>query len=195
MTEAVPTIPAHVGRVLPALARAAIADEIGAPVPPAVGGVVDARMEELLQAPGAVFVTLHTDGELRGCVGSLEPQRPLGTDVDANARASAVQDRRFRPLSAEDLPRTAIEVSVLSPTRQQHATSEGDAAALLRPGVDGVVLRWRDRRGTFLPSVWEVIPEPREFVERLRLKAGIPEDVWPEVVFETYTVSRFEEES
>lgn len=189
-----PTIPAEVGRALPTLARAAIADEIGAPAPPSTELLVDPAARAVFEAPGATFVTLHTDGRLHGCIGSIEPRRALADDVDANARAAAVRDRRFPVLTPDELARTSVEVSVLSPTTPRSAHAEAEAAALLSPGVDGVVLRWRDLRATFLPSVWSTFRDPHEFIAQLRLKAGIPEGLWDdEVVFETYSVSVFEE--
>lgn len=188
------SVPESVGRLLPGLARAAIAAEVGAPAPALpVAGDEATEAREWLAAPGAVFVTLHTDGRLHGCIGSLTPRRSLAEDVEGNAVAAAVRDRRFPELRPEELARTAIEVSVLSPPTPRVAASEAEAVALLRPGIDGVVLRWRDRHATFLPSVWSSLPDPREFLEQLRLKAGIPEGVWDdEMRLETYTVGVFE---
>lgn len=198
MTSVDQVLTAEVGEVLPALARAAVADEIGAPAGADVfgrsGGDPELYRSEL-EAPGACFVTLLTDGRLHGCIGSLEPRRSLAADVDANARAAAVRDRRFPPLTPAELSRTRVEVSVLSPARLRTAPTEEDALALLRPGVDGVVLRWREHRATFLPSVWATIADPREFIARLRAKAGIPQGLWnEEVALETYTVDVFEDE-
>jgi AmmeMemoRadiSam system protein B/AmmeMemoRadiSam system protein A len=161
------------GPALLATARAAIAGALGldaAPVP----------AHPRLLTPGASFVTLHdAHGGLRGCVGQLEARRPLGQDVHDNALAAAFGDGRFTPLTAAQWPGLQIEVSVLGPLSPLPATATADeAAALLRPGVDGVVLAWRGQRGTFLPQVWAGLPEPRDFLRALLRKAGLPADFW-----------------
>jgi MEMO1 family protein len=125
------------------------------------------------------FVTLKLDGELRGCVGALEPHRPLAEDVAANASAAAFQDPRFAPLREHELERTELEVSLLSaPTRIAFDTHER-LIAQLRPGIDGLVVQHRDdplRRATFLPQVWESLPDREEFLAQLKRKAGLPPD-------------------
>lgn len=195
------SVPDSVGRLLPGLARLAIASHIGAEAPSESPSeplrqtrhAEAAEVQGVLRAPGATFVTLHTDGRLHGCIGSLEPRRSLLDDVEGNAVAAAVRDRRFPALTPDELARTDIEVSVLSPTTPLAVATEAEAVALLRPGVDGVVLRWRDRRATFLPSVWSSLPDPHEFLEQLRLKADIPQTGWSdEIGLETYTVGVFE---
>jgi len=129
--------------------------------------------------PGATFVTLTLDGQLRGCIGSLEAHRPLGDDVRANAQSAAFRDPRFKPVSAEEFQRLKLEVSLLAkPTPIQFA-SEADALSQLRPGIDGVILIAGPARSTFLPQVWEQIPQPREFLARLKQKAGLAADSWP----------------
>ena len=151
-----------------------------------------------LDAPGASFVTLTSGrapgGALRGCIGSLEARRPLREDVEANAVAAALHDPRFAPLTARELDDTVVEVSVLSVPAALPAADEAELLARLRPGVDGVVLSACGRRATFLPQVWEQLPDPADFLARLRRKAGLPADYWGrDVVVETYTVTAWQE--
>lgn len=136
------------------------------------------RGEPWLLAPGAVFVTLLSNGDLRGCVGSLHAVRPLIDDVRDNAVAAATRDARFPPLEPSELDEVTIEVSLLSEPEPMTFTSEADALAQLRPGVDGVVLRWGERRSTFLPQVWESVPGPADFLAHLKRKAGLDPDFW-----------------
>ena len=161
----------------------------------APGAAADAAW---LDAPGASFVTLTSGrapgGALRGCIGSLEARRPLREDVEANAVAAALHDPRFAPLTARELDDTVVEVSVLSAPAALPVADEAELLARLRPGVDGVVLSACGRRATFLPQVWEQLPDPAEFLARLRRKAGLPADYWGrDVVVETYTVTAWQE--
>jgi len=159
------------GRTLLRLARAAI-DEAAARESPA--GLAD---EPWLKEWRASFVTLKQGTELRGCVGSLEGQQPLAEDVAANARAAAFQDPRFKPLAPEEFARTEIEVSLLSTPKRLLFEDHGDLIARLRPGTDGVILECDGKRATFLPQVWEGLPDPEQFVSHLKQKAGIPVDM------------------
>jgi uncharacterized protein len=161
------------GPVLLALARAAIANAFGENMH------ADASAPWLRQ-PGASFVTLKQEEQLRGCIGSLEAHRSLLDDVAANARAAAFRDPRFPPLSAIEFERTRIEISLLSPLEPVPARSETEALNRIRPQVDGLVLHWRRHRGTFLPQVWEDLPNPRDFLAHLKGKAGLPHDFWAE---------------
>ncbi len=134
--------------------------------------------DEWLRLRAASFVTLRMQGELRGCIGTLDPRRPLGDDVAHNAFSAAYRDPRFPPLARDDRSRIMVEVSVLSPRVRIEAASEEDAAARLRPGVDGVVVEYHDLRATFLPQVWDNIPDAFEFLRALKRKAGLPERFW-----------------
>ncbi len=178
------------GHILLGLARASLEAALGR-------GTFDPRQAAgaaWLRAPGATFVTLMKNGELRGCVGSIRAYRPLGEDVAANARAAALRDTRFPPVRPAELPRLSIEVSLLSPPVALPAASEAEAIARLRPSVDGVVLEDGEARATFLPQVWEQLPEARSFLAALKLKAGIAPDAWsPTMRLSTYTVSQWEE--
>ena len=129
----------------------------------------------LLQA-GATFVTLTKDGNLRGCIGSLSAARPLGQDVAANARAAAFEDPRFPKLTREEWPRCELEVSLLSPPKSIHFADEADLLSQIRAGEDGLILECAGKRGTFLPQVWETIPDKRQFLQELLKKAGLPAD-------------------
>lgn len=133
---------------------------------------------EPLRAPRATFVTLHVGGELRGCIGTLEVRRTLVEDVVHNARAAAFEDPRFPPLGHAEFERLDIHISVLSVPEPVAFASEEDLLRQLRPRVDGLILQAGLRRGTFLPSVWEQLPEPREFLRSLKRKAGLPADYW-----------------
>jgi hypothetical protein len=147
-----------------------------------------------LQEPGACFVTLTQGRQLRGCIGSLEACRPLLADVQANAVAAALHDPRFAPLAAQELDHTEIEVSLLSPMQALTFASEAEALAQLRPGVDGVLLEFGARRSTFLPQVWEQLPDADAFMAQLKRKAGLPASFWAaEVRLQRYTVSKWKE--
>jgi AmmeMemoRadiSam system protein A len=172
------------GATLIAIAREAIARE-GDPGPRAWN-------EPWLRATGASFVTLKLDGELRGCIGTIDPHRALGDDVAHNARSAAYRDPRFLPVTPAERRRLEIEVSVLSPREPMKVASESDAAAQLRPGVDGVYLEYDHLRSTFLPQVWESLPDPRDFLAELRRKAGLPGHFWnPSIRLSRYTVEKF----
>ncbi len=124
----------------------------------------------LLQ-PGASFVTLHVAGRLRGCIGSIEARQPLALDVAANARNAALYDPRFPPLTPEELPDLAIEVSVLTPLQPVPFRGLADLARRVQPGRDGVLIVRGWQRGLLLPQVWEHIPEPEAFLTHVALKA------------------------
>ena len=175
------------GRLLPAIARQALEERLENLSFDLPGG-------SWLQQPRACFVTLTADGALRGCVGRLESQRPLLDEVRENAVAAAFHDTRFTPLEAKELAGLEIEVSVLSPLEELAAASDAEAQAALQPGIDGVVIEAPGHRGTFLPQVWEEIPDPREFLHQLKLKAGLDPDTWPgDARLWRYTVEHWKE--
>lgn len=176
------------GRALLALARQAIAVELGLPQG---GAVADAPW---LRVPGATFVTLTEHGRLRGCIGSLEAYRPLRVDVQANAVAAAMHDPRFSPLQVHEFHRIEIEVSLLSHAQALVFKDEADALAQLRPERDGVIFQFGARRSTFLPQVWAQLPDPTEFLAHLKVKAGLPPDFWADGVrLERYAVEKWTE--
>lgn len=148
-----------------------------------------------LCAHGASFVTLTLDGRLRGCIGSLSPERPLVEDVATNAFASAFSDPRFPALEGHEIERLGIEISVLSPAQPLTAESEAGLLAALRPGVDGLILRCGDSRATFLPQVWSQLPEPADFLRQLKQKAGLDAGYWSEdLQFWRYITESFSQE-
>lgn len=173
------------GERLLAIARAAI-DDLEAFTRPG-------WEEAWLREPGATFVTLKLEGELRGCIGTLQARRPLGDDVVHNARAAAYADPRFPPVEVDERLLLEVEVSVLSPPEPlEGIASEAEALAALRPGVDGVVIEMGAYRSTFLPQVWESLPDPAEFLGELKRKAGLPRQFWdPRLRVSRYTVEKF----
>jgi hypothetical protein len=183
----------ELGKLLLALARQSICEALGAA---ATGPAQAAVKLPALHENAASFVTLTQAGELRGCIGSLEAHRPLIDDVRANARAAAFRDPRFLPLTSDELARTRVEVSLLTPAEPLFVADEADALARLRPHVDGVILAAGGRRATFLPQVWEQLPEPALFLAHLKQKAGLPADYWSqELRLWRYTVRKWQEQA
>jgi AmmeMemoRadiSam system protein A len=175
------------GRALLALARNAIGERFG---------LVPAPVEALpeLATPGATFVTLTESGELRGCIGSLRAERPLGEDVQANAQAAAFADPRFPPLARHEFGHVRIEVSLLGEAEFMNFADEADALAQLRPHVDGVILFHGCRRATFLPQVWESLPDPARFLAQLKMKAGLSPALWDDrIMLARYEVRKWQE--
>jgi AmmeMemoRadiSam system protein A len=175
------------GRILVAIAREAIEADPAAQHEPLEW------QEEWLRATGASFVTLRDAGELRGCIGTVDPHRALGDDVAHNAHAAAYRDPRFPPVRTAQRAGLEVEVSVLSPRAPIAAPTEAELAAVLRPGVDGIVLEYEGHRATFLPQVWESLPDPIDFLAELRRKARLPARFWhPRMQVSRYTVEKFQ---
>jgi AmmeMemoRadiSam system protein A len=152
-------------------------------------------MSPRLGAQGASFITLTINGKLRGCIGALEPYQPLAEDVREHAVAAALQDYRFPNVTPEELAQIEIEVSRLTiPVPLEYDTPD-DLLSKLRPGVDGVLLRDGVRRATFLPQVWEKLPDPAEFLDNLCYKMGTQPDLWRKKHLEVsiYQVEDFHE--
>ena len=180
-------------QTLLALAREAIARAARGQESPEV------TLEEIpdhLRRDGASFVTLTKHGQLRGCIGSLEPRRSLALDVHENAVNAAMSDPRFPPVRPEELDDLQVEVSVLSVPELLGYEGPDDLIAKLRPGIDGVVIERGWNRATFLPQVWEKLPDPHEFLQHLCQKAYLPHDSYmrPGLDVYTYQVEKFEEE-
>ncbi len=154
------------------------------------------KLPAALQQHGASFVTLTKHGELRGCIGSLEAVRPLALDVRENALAAAFRDPRFSPLGPDELNDVRVEISVLSPPVRLEYKGAEDLIAKLRPGMDGVVIERGWNRATFLPQVWEKLPDPHQFLEHLCMKAYLPINAYrqPGLDVYTYQVEKFMEE-
>lgn len=137
---------------------------------------------ETLRQPGACFVTLKSHDVLRGCIGSIEARHPLVEDVAHNAWAAAFGDPRFPPLTSSELHGLDLHISVLTSPKPMCFNSESDLLAQLKPGVDGLIIEDEGCRGTFLPSVWESLPKPADFLCQLKMKAGLPPDHWSDTV-------------
>jgi AmmeMemoRadiSam system protein A len=160
------------GAELARWARARLRQELGGPhaTPPSGPWCDD---------PGATFVTLRwTSGRLQGCRGTLAARRAILLDVAENAIAAGLRDPRSRPVRLEDLDQLDLELSILSASEPVVAHDERSALAALRPGVDGVVFEWKGRSATFLPSMWEQLPDVRHFMAELKMKAGLGPDFW-----------------
>ncbi len=130
----------------------------------------------------ATFVTLEEMGQLRGCIGSLEARRPLAEDVAQNAFAAAFRDPRFPPVTEQEVDKLEIHISVLTPMQEIHFESRQDLLDQIRPGIDGLVLEEGPYRGTFLPAVWQSLPDKRDFLRHLKMKAGLPADYWSDTI-------------
>lgn len=137
--------------------------------------------EELL-IHRATFVTLEEHHLLRGCIGMLEAIRPLVEDVAENAFLAAFRDYRFEPVTEDEIADLEIHISILSPVETVDFDSEQSLLMQLRPGIDGLILLEGSRKGTFLPSVWESLPDPDQFLRNLKQKAGLPADYWSEAI-------------
>ncbi len=175
-------------RLLLELADAAIRRGLEGAGPPAVD--VELAPAGLRVSAGA-FVTVTVAGELNGCIGVLWPSEPLCAVVPRLAWEAAFADPRLPRLTAADYPRTGLKVSVLSVPRRLDVASEAELVAALRPGVDGLVLSDGVRQATFLPAVWETIPDPARFVHLLEAKAGVR---WtPRIAASRYTTAEFGE--
>jgi len=174
------------------LARQALESGVhGQPMPP----LDQSTLTPVLRAEGASFVTLTVRGELRGCIGALEPNQSLVEDVREHAVAAALQDYRFPPVQADEFAGIEIEVSRLTLPEPLDYTTADDLLAKLRPGVDGVILRDGFRRATFLPQVWEKVADKEEFLSHLCLKMGASPDLWRRKHLEVlvYQVEEFRE--
>ena len=179
-------------KTLLALARETIKSSVGhKPLP----SLPPEKMTPTLKAPGAVFVTLTIGGELRGCIGSLQAFRPLVEDVQQHAIDAAVNDYRFSPVTQIEVPLLKIEISCLSAPVPLPYNSPDELPGLLKPNVDGVVLNDGMRSATFLPQVWEQLPDVNDFLSHLCLKMGASPDAWRRKVLNVsiYHVEEFHE--
>ena len=184
-------------RELLALARASIDSSLqagqpaGQPVP-----FTRALLPPGLAVRRSSFVTLRCGQALRGCCGTLDAPRPLAEDVWRNAWAAAFSDYRFPPLAAAEWPQVSLHLSLLTAPERLEVTSEAQLLALLRPPIDGLILEAETRRATFLPAVWEQLPDPVQFVRQLKMKAGWPSGYWSERIRAwRYTTESFDEHS
>lgn len=155
----------------------------------------EAQLTPLLKENGAAFVTLTMEGELRGCIGSLQAYQPLVQDVQEHAVDAALNDYRFLPLSESEVSQVEIEISVLTPSEPLPYENPQDLPGLLKPHEDGVVLRDGSLRATFLPQVWDQLPTPEVFLDQLCQKMGAPANRWRQKVLQVsiYHVEEFKE--
>lgn len=192
MSDLVDSLNSDERRILLEIARQALEEHArGEPLS-------ELTLEELpdrLVEPGATFVTLTIDKELRGCIGTLEATQPLAEDVRIHAVAASSEDYRFPPVQPEEVPIISIEISRLTAPQRLEFNKPEELMYSLRPRVDGVVLRAGNRRATFLPQVWNKVPDPEKFLSMLCRKMGVPPDYWREGNFEifTYQVEEFHE--
>jgi uncharacterized protein len=135
-----------------------------------------------LREQRATFVTLHTNHDLRGCIGKLEAVRPLAEDIAENAFSAAFKDSRFLPLATDEFKDLKIHLSILTPAEPISFTTEQDLLTQLQPSIDGLILEEGYRRGTFLPSVWTTLPQPEQFLRHLKQKAGLPAEYWSDKI-------------
>lgn len=177
------------GTALLAIARSAVEQVVRKGAPLALAA--DTLAPELAR-PASSFVTLRRGEALRGCIGDLDASQPLAVGVAANAGKAATADPRFAPVTPAELSGLRLEVAVLGPLERLEVASETELLAVLRPGVDGVLLCDGPHRGTFLPAVWESLPSPRDFLSELRRKAGLASDHWsPATQVHRYRVESF----
>ena len=174
------------------LARQSLEAAVNKQPPPRI---LPGDLSSQLSTPGASFVTLTIRGMLRGCVGALEPYQSLANDVSEHAVAAGLQDFRFPPVRPEELSQIEIEISRLTMPQPLHYSTPESLLHSLRPGVDGVVLRDGMRKATFLPQVWEKLPDPVEFLEHLCAKMGADPGLWKRKKLDVsvYQVEEFHE--
>jgi len=184
------------GQVLVRLARQTLAQHFAKPIPQAEIDLLNAVLADpCFNSMCGTFVTLTIDGQLRGCIGNLTSSESLLSGIRRNAINAALQDPRFSPLSASELDRVRIEISVLSEPRPLDYRDAADLLQKLHPDIDGVIIRKGFASATFLPQVWKQLPQPQEFLKHLCLKAGLAADAWQhkELEVSTYQVQYFEE--
>jgi uncharacterized protein len=178
------------GQVLLELARKSLEHKLQK------GKNLKAPQDPALLEKAATFVTLKIAGQLRGCIGNLEPVGSLWDGVRENAIHAAFHDHRFSPLTPEELSKVHLDISILSPPKPLDYKNAEDLLAKLRPGVDGVILRDSTRSATFLPQVWQQLTSTEQFLGHLCRKAGLPQETWRHRKLEihTYQVQCFEED-
>lgn len=170
--------------ILSKLAKETIKANIDNSEPP---HIILENYSDALTSLGCCFVTLDLNDELRGCIGTLEPYQPLIEDVAEHAIAAAFRDPRFPPLSKKEYPNISLEISVLNTPTPMTFKNEQNLLEQIMEGKDGLILEDGNYRGTFLPAVWEGLPNKKDFWQQLKQKAGMPFDYWSD----TLTVHRY----
>lgn len=196
MADSIVQLTEEQGAILLKLARRTLEEQLGNPPDRRESEALAATLQgPCFQENRGTFVCLKLDGQLRGCIGSLVDDGSIAEGVRRNAVNAAFQDPRFLPLSASELERVRIEVSVLTAPRLLEYRDGAELKAKLRPHVDGVIVRRGLASATFLPQVWEQLPQPAAFLEHLCRKAGLPPDAWQDspLTVLTYEVQAFSE--
>jgi AmmeMemoRadiSam system protein A len=184
------------GQLLVRLARQTLSEHLSKKIPQhEIDSLNAALTDPCFTASCGTFVTLTIDGKLRGCIGNLTSNESMVSGVRRNAVNAAFHDPRFSPLSPSELDRVSIEVSILSEPRPMDYRDAADLLQKMRPHIDGVILRKGIASATFLPQVWEQLPQPQDFLTHLCQKAGLAADAWQHSKLEvsTYQVQYFEE--
>jgi AmmeMemoRadiSam system protein A len=151
-------------------------------------------LPDALKQHRATFVTLHKQAQLRGCIGTIFARTPLAQDTAEHAYAAAFRDTRFTPLESHEYDLLDISISVLSPPEPLTYDNEKELMKKIRPGIDGLILEENYKRGVFLPSVWDSLPDQKEFLRQLKRKAGLPADYWSDDIrVEYFTTEYFSE--
>ncbi|MCB2184634.1 MAG: AmmeMemoRadiSam system protein A [Desulfobulbaceae bacterium] len=191
-----PVISEDQGRTLLSLARQTIADKLGISVADADKEQVEKNLQqETFHQNKGTFVTLHKQGQLRGCIGTIAPVEALSSGIRRNAENAAFGDPRFPAVQKEEFLQLDIELSILTDPQPLDYEDGADLVAKLRPGIDGVILRDGMSSATFLPQVWDQLSRTEDFLTHLCLKAGIASDAWKTRKLEvlTYQVQHFSE--
>lgn len=150
------------------------------------------QLPRVLRDPGATFTTLRFEGQLRGCCGTLAAVRPLAEDVVRSAFRAAFRDPRFNPVGEHELDAMRLEVSVLSPLEPMSVRNETDLLNTLTPGIDGLVIVADGASATFLPKVWDMLPDPQQFLTALKTKCGLADDYWSDqLAFQRYRTTTY----
>lgn len=183
------------GKILLQLARDSIHQEFDKNIKPLLAIPPENPYHTYEEMRGA-FVTLHKRGNLRGCIGVIEPIKPLYKCIIENAKHAAFHDTRFKPLSFEEMKDIKIEISILTIPEKISYQNERDLISQIRAGIDGVIIKKQFHTATFLPQVWNQLKNHKEFFGHLCIKAGISEDSWKsgDLMVSTYQVQSFEEE-
>lgn len=184
------------GQLLVRLARQTLMKRLGEQIPQAeIDSLNSALKDSCFESSSGTFVTLQINERLRGCIGNLTSDTPLASGVRRNTINAAFHDPRFAPLTASELDRVEIEISILSEPQPLKYRDADDLVKKLRPHIDGVIIRKEHASATFLPQVWEQLPRPQDFLAHLCMKAGLAADSWknPDLEVSTYQVQYFEE--
>lgn len=187
-------LPGEKGLLLVELARQTIARRLGLcrDISPELAEKLE---DEAFDVKRGTFVTLTIDHQLRGCIGNLTPDTPIRDGVRDNAINAAFNDPRFSPLTPAELESVQVEISLLTEPIQLEYQGPEDLLAKLTAGVDGVIIRKGPHNATFLPQVWDQLPDKEAFLGHLCLKAGLPADEWKkgDLAVYTYQVQYFED--